>query len=215
MRSYFSSHHLWAARYFVVRAIEVEARQKDIPRFDLEQRAFVTGAILSSVAFLEAAINEVLKDVADGHESYISPIAPTASAEIKAFWESAGNGARLSGPVLDRYQAVLRFCGEAEFSKGQAPYQDADSVTKLRNELIHYMPETLGGENQHKLGQRLSKSFPTNPLLVGSGNPYFPDHCLGSPCADWAVNSVRAFADSFFNKIGVSPNYMRVNFPAV
>lgn len=87
MRVYFSSYHLWAARRFVALARAVEGRpDEELPRFDIEQRAYVTNAILSAVAFLEAAINEIIKDVVDQHESYISPIPADVRTLIQAFW---------------------------------------------------------------------------------------------------------------------------------
>ena len=40
---------------------------KDAPIFDMEHRALVTSAVFAAVAFVEAAVNEVLKDAEDRH----------------------------------------------------------------------------------------------------------------------------------------------------
>ena len=32
---------------------------------------------------------------------------------------------------------------------------------------------------------------------------FFPDRCLGYGCAKWAIVSARAFADEFYNRMGV------------
>jgi hypothetical protein len=58
---------------------------------------------------------------------------------------------------------------------------------------------------------------PEIPLLKGAGNPYFPDHCLGSGCAQWAVTSAKAFADAYFAMLQINPNYARLynTWPAV
>jgi hypothetical protein len=212
MRSYFSSHHLWAAQSFAARAGEIERGPGEIPRFDIAQRAFVTGAVLSAAAFLEAAINELCQDVADGEDSYVGPLDEDSKKLIKAFWDLTEERNRSPFSILDKYQIVLTFCRREQFSAGVQPYQDADLAIRLRNELMHYKPETLGGDAQHKFLKQLSSKFVENPLIVGSGNPYFPDKCLGSPCAAWAVQSAKALADEFFTRIDVTPNYMRAKF---
>jgi hypothetical protein len=158
---------------------------------------------------MEAAINEIIKDVVDQHEPYISPIPAGARTLIQAFWELTEQKNRSSLSILDKYQIVLAFCGKGRFQTSTLPYQDADLVIKLRNELMHYKPETFGGEAEHKFLKLLSSKFPRNPLLKGSRNPYFPDHCLGSPCAAWVVVSTTAFADEFFKTLAISPNYLR------
>ena len=70
MRSYLSTHHLWSAQIFtnLAKAIEDEYEALDKRSgFDEHHRAYTLGAITCSAAFLEAAINEVYQDVADGH----------------------------------------------------------------------------------------------------------------------------------------------------
>jgi hypothetical protein len=70
----------------------------------------------------------------------------------------------------------------------------------------------LGGDVEHKLSRQLSGKFDDNTLMRGSGNPWFPDKCLGHGCCAWAVRSVIAFADDFFGRIGVEPNYQKITF---
>jgi hypothetical protein len=98
------------------------------------------------------------------------------------------------------------------FERDKQPYQNVYLLIRLRNELIHYTPKTLGGSDKHELEIQLKGKFPTNRLMEGSGNPFFPDHCLGGGCAEWALNSSKRFVDEFFLKIGVTPNYQRVDF---
>lgn len=212
MRVYFSSYHLWAAQRFAQRAADIERAHGAKPRFDIEHRAYVTSAILSAVAFLEAAINELFKDVVDGHESYISPVDQDSRKLIRVFWELTEERNRSPFSILDKYQIVLTLCRRDQFQADGQPYQDADLTIKLRNELMHYKPETYGGETQHKFFKQLPGKFSENPLMAGSGNPYFPDKCLGSPCANWAVQATKALADEFFQRLGISPNYQRVTF---
>jgi hypothetical protein len=48
--------------------------------------------------------------------------------------------------------------------------------------------------------------------MADSGNPYFPDKCLGSGHATWAAHLVKKLADEFFQGLSISPNYQRVRF---
>jgi len=65
MRVYFSSYHLWAAEHFMGLASDIEAAHQGQSKFNIKHRTYVTGAVFASVAFLEAAINELFKDAAD------------------------------------------------------------------------------------------------------------------------------------------------------
>ena len=212
MRVYFSSYHLWAAEHFVKLASDIENSPGERPRFDIQHRAYVTSAIFSAVAFLEAAINELCEDVVDGHVSYIAPIDKDARKLITVFWRLTEGRNRSPFSILDKYQIILTSCRKDQFATGAQPYQDADLVIKLRNVLMHYKPQTYGGEVQHKFIKQLAGKFPENPLMAGSSNPYFPDKCLGSGCAGWAIRSTRKLADEFFEKLGITPNYQRVKF---
>ncbi|XHX78612.1 MAG: hypothetical protein RBJ76_01375 [Stenomitos frigidus ULC029] len=214
VRAYFSSSHLWAAKHFVQLAAELENSNGVGSGIDIQHRAYVINAVLSSVAFLEAAINELCKDVFDRHESYIAPISEEARVHISAMWENTEEKKRFE-PILKKYQRVLSHCEKDQFNKNEQPYQNARLAIELRNGLMHYKPESYGGyqaefqnfSDQHLLTQQLRSKFIENPLVLNSGNPYFPDKCLGSPCADWAIRSVKSLTDAFFLELGVKPHY--------
>jgi hypothetical protein len=206
MRVYFSSYHRWAMDYFAKRATETE-KTDTAERFDIQQRAYVTGAVFSSVAFLEAAVNEFCKDAAEGESAALAVLSPNSRQNLKEFWSN-----ERKFPILAKYQKVLTLCGKNEFPKDRNPYQNAGLVIKLRNELTHYKPGTYGGTVQHDFKKQFKGRFEENPLMVESKNPYFPDKCLGSPCAHWAAKTAQAVADAFFEKIGYTPNYLRLKF---
>lgn len=210
MRTYFSSHHLWAAKHFAKLAGCIEDSADGKSYFNFEHRAYVTAAILCAVAFLEAAINEVFQDAFDEHPSYVGSLNSETRALMKDFWEGTEETKKSATRILDKYQRALCFAGVAKFNKGRSPYQDVSSLVDLRNELVHYKPESLGGDSIHKLGKSLGGKFPENRLMVRSGNPFFPDKCLGKGCANWAVSSSRKFADEFFERVGIEPNYQRL-----
>jgi hypothetical protein len=212
MRAYYSSYHLWAARHFSVLARNIETGGTERPRFDIRHRVYVTSSIFSAVGFLEAAINELYQDVADAHESYVASLDGDSKRIMSEFWDLTEGRNRSPFSLLDKYQIALTLLRKQQFELDQRPYQDAALVVKLRNELVHYKPKSLGGDAPHTLSRQLGGKFDDNALMSGSGNPWFPDKCLGHGCAEWSVRSVIAFADEFFGRIGVQPNYQRVQF---
>lgn len=209
MRAYFSSYHLWAAEHFAHLAQETES-QPGGPDFDIQSRAYVTNSILSAVAFLEAAINEVYDDLADEHESYVALLSDTTKRLLNGLWSGDENVERWR--VLEKYRVALLCAGKPAFDKGGQPHQAAALLVRLRNRLIHARPKTRESADLDNLDLALRASFQPHRRMASSANPYFPDKCLGAGCAEWAVLSARKFADEFFSRLGIQPNYQRVNF---
>jgi len=107
MRVYYSSYHLWATEHFSYLAAEIEDAHVGPKRLDVRHRAYVTGSLLSSVAFLEATVNELFQDAADRHEPYLSALTADQTRAMAAVWR--GNKAKV--PILDKYQLALALCG--------------------------------------------------------------------------------------------------------
>jgi len=210
MRPYFSSRHLWGARHFTQLAQKIERRHTGNKSFfDIELNAYVTNAVLYAVAFLEAAINEIYDDVADEHSGYVDPLSRETKRLLSGLWDRVERW-----PILEKYQAALLCSGIETFDKGQPPYQDAKLLIDLRNQLMHARPKTQYTGEVDKLGKDLMTRFKPSRLMENTANPYFPDHCLGAGCAGWAVVSAQAFADEFFRRVGMQPNYQSAPFGA-
>jgi hypothetical protein len=213
LRAYFSTYHLWAAEHFRDLAKSRETALQGQRTFDMSHRAYATNAVLSSVAYLEAVINELFQDAADGHGSYLQPLPKETHDSLAELWNDIEKGMRSIVSILSKFQLALFCARKPKFEEGQRPYQDVKLLIDLRNALVHYKPTTLGGDTRHRLEAGLQTKFPENSLMRGMGNPYLPDKCLGHGCADWAVRSVRTFADEFCLRLGIVPNYQRVTFP--
>ena len=208
MRAYFSSYHLWAAQHFSQLAEAVEDQPG--PAFNIAHRTYVTNAVFSAVAFLEASINEVFDDIADSHTSYVATLSAETKRLLGGLWVGDETVERWS--VLDKYRVVLLSAGKPVFDKGTQPYQDAKLLLRLRNRLIHARPKTRDTGDIDKLEQSLSGRFESNRHMAKMANPYFPDQCLGAGCANWAVVSARTFSDDFFSRLGIKPNYQQIDF---
>ncbi|ABD10271.1 hypothetical protein ThrDRAFT_01695 [Frankia casuarinae] len=222
LRSYFSSHYLYSAQFFSSEAgrIEVAARERgESPLFDPRHRAFVISSITASCAFLEAMVNELLEDIADGFadgvfSDYVSPLPDNTKRVIAVFWrkEKAGRVETVleKSDVLTKLDMILATAGLPRIDTSRRPWQEVDLVIKIRNALTHYKPQSLGDDDVHYLTKKLQGGdrFQLNPL-VSSGNPYFPDKALGHGCADWAWRSCKQLADEFSDALGIMPNYRR------
>ena len=57
--------------------------------------------------------------------------------------------------------------------------------------------------------RRLRGKFADNALMAGSGNPWWPDHCLGHGSSQWAYESALALANGVSEALGIEPNYRR------
>jgi hypothetical protein len=209
-RTYFSSYHLWAAKKFTEVCGEIEDSLVGKKPFDFEHRAYVTATIISAVAFLEASINEVFQDAFDEQTSYVANLSSETRGLMKDFWGETEGTRKSTARILEKYQCALHFANVDKFNQGKSPYQDVLLVIDLRNELVHYKPKSLGGDSTHRLQNTLKGKFPENRLMAGSGNPFFPDKCLGKGCAKWAVDSSRKFADEFFKRIRIKPHYQHI-----
>jgi hypothetical protein len=203
MRTYFSTYHLWGARHFTRLAAEIEANTP-APHFSMPHRCYVTNAVLSAAAFLDAAINEVFEDIDDSHPSYVDAL----SVEDRSKIASIANKKK-RGPTLAKYQAALDALSQEQFIPHAAPYEDASLVIELRNRLMHFRPETISESDLNDIDAIVFNKFEPNRLMKGQRNPYFPDHCLGGGCAAWAAHSVMAFTDEFFDRVRMKPHYQR------
>lgn len=142
-------------------------------------------------------------------EGYLAPLKPDAVKAMAAIWSGTNEGTSINNP-LEKWQLMLIVSGHEPLDRGAAPYQDAELVRRLRNVIVHFRPEDVpAGDAPHRLRQQLEHKFPENRLMEGSGNPWWPSHCLGHGCAEWAAQSALTFADHVCAELGITPNYQR------
>jgi hypothetical protein len=209
MRNYFSTQLLWLAQHQSALAARLEAAHKGRSVFNMEHRAYVLAGIQAAVGFLEAMINELYQDAADGHgltgEGYLAPLGHQAVMNMAEYWEETG-GRRF---VVSKYNRLLEIVGQDVLHKESDLRESAESLVLLRNAIAHYKSEDVVADIVHGLTHRLEGRFPNNRLMEGSGNPWWPDHCLGYGCAAWAWKTAKALADHVVDGLGISPNYRR------
>jgi hypothetical protein len=123
-------------------------------------------------------------------------------------WDGTDEGFKLK--ALEKWQFLLIFADKPRLDAGASPYQDASLLVTLRNLFAHAKPETVSAGEPNRIERMLRRKFDDNRLMAGSSNPWWPDHCLGHGCADWAISSALALADAVSGELGISPNYDRV-----
>lgn len=80
---------------------------------------------------------------------------------------------------------------------------------KLRNEWIHYEPAWMA---EHEEGaprgiEVLEGHFPSAPSRNKDLGKFSLHDCISHGCAEWGVVSAVEFADQFFRKMGIRPNF--------
>ncbi len=194
----FSKQHLSAAKLFATLAAQIESRAELTGSEWSEHRAYVTGAVVFSTAFLESSINEFFLEALDMNRDNFGGLSDQQIAVLAELWDTVEQQ-----QVLGKYQVALAACGKTRFDKGTDPFQGADGLVKIRNALIHYRPEWDNEQKEHKkLKERLSGRFALNKHGAGL---WFPHQCLGAGCAAWATNQAESFMTDFCQRLGI-PN---------
>jgi len=213
-RHYLSISHLSAATLFSQRATNLEpALTLGDPASNeglREHMACVVTSIMLSVAFLEATINELWADCSEGFD--LARLRDIQSHRVMAaLWDKSP---LKKATMFEKFELALELNAKPELPRGASPYQDVKLLVDLRNALVHYEPETIlsfsnGDKMQatnHAFEKKLRGRFELNSL-TGQGNPFYPDKVLGAGCARWAVASAVAFADAFFETLGLPSMY--------
>src|SRR5687768_2638692 len=109
----FSKQHLRAARYFAGQAAKIEQEQTPVPEgLMVEHRAYVTGAVLLSVAALESSINELYHEVISAETNTLKHFDSRGATLMVTMWDDTEKA-----PILEKYQRALVFAGRAVFEK--------------------------------------------------------------------------------------------------
>ena len=207
VKTNFSSHHMLSAAHFARQSAIIEKNYKDGITDELraEHRAYVTGAIIVSVASLEATINEVFISAID-NDNLFKDFDPSIPKVLSEFW--TWDVVERSS-ILEKYRCVLAVANKEAFDHGNPPYQEVNDLIKLRNALVHYKPEWDTDLKNHKgIENRLKSRFNINPFSHDN-DAFFPKKCLGHGCAEWSVQSVIKFIEDFYNRMGFPPKWSK------
>lgn len=179
----------------------------------------VCSCIMLSVSHLEAYINELLYDVIDEHA--IGDVGEHLSGDqldqLRILADQVLVDKRLMVSIPERYQYFLRFVGVQQFDRGSNPYQSAEILTKVRNDLVHYTPESTISyvrDSTKYSDQKLKKllrsaNLGTNPF-ANTNSPFFPTKCLSFAMCQWATRSALSFSIEFRQRTGITSGLNRL-----
>ena len=202
-RHYLASEHLWAATVNAARCRELEDVLKGHGlATHPTHRACAVSAVMSSVAFLEALVNEIFQDAAENASGRVERLTQQCRVLMKEYWVSADRTS-----LLNKYQMGLLFARGEKMDRGCAPTQDATLLIALRNALVHFGPSWHSDEDPTDLERRLSGKFAKSELLSAHDGSPWPIWALAAAGAEWSVGAARAFADEWVDRMGLARIY--------
>lgn len=214
MSQYFANEHLAAAKFMAESCAqrEQECKQVGITGVDVAARSYALSAIVLSIAFLEAVLNEFLRDAKRfGKDSpYLNGYEQDALNLLLSLLKDSR--IERSQSTLDKYDLTLLCAGKAKLDRGRSPGQDVVALVRARNALVHFEPEIHWEDEVHDLEKAIGKRVAPNPLMVGMG-PWFPHHLLCSSVAQWAWESSVAVAEEWRQSLGLELDYTRRGAP--
>lgn len=211
-RERFAVMHLDHAAYAVRQARWLESEHDPKSAQDanliLPHRSYVCAAIFFSFASLDAAINELFVDAVDGYRHHNRELSDDQVALLADEW---GRVKRRSSSA--RYDEALELLGQPKFDERAEPFLSFDLARKVRNELVHWKPESASGspEIAGTFSEKLEWEFRSRPFELdpfrAAGAEFFPTKLLGAGFATWVFHVCVAFMDEFFIRIGLEPPY--------
>ena|SRR5215217_8831271 len=189
IRSYLSSRNLSAAKFFAQESGGIESTYGSMTLNEIKDEqldrhfSYVVGAIYHTVSFLEALINELFLDTVEYERRHPQPLSADTPDPVHQL--AAATRVRMSqtwpfierASIIDKFVVALSLADKQPFDKGQAPYQAIPVLIGLRNNLVHFKPETRTGDPQkyRKWEKRLKcQRFSLNPWYQETTEPFFP-----------------------------------------
>lgn len=214
LQTYYSIQHVQAAAYLTRRAARVEADLSgDTAPEAVELKAYVSSALFSSVAFLEALANEIFADAIRPEGGHLSALDERDRSMIAGLGET---DSVQKASILSKYDLLLRAAGKSPLPSDCDPHQATATVIRLRNEIVHYKASFFdvgtegmvraGSFHTSKLPQQIKGKFEPRRNTQGLSG----DAWLGHGLAQWSVRTTVAYADAVFAALGVVPYYDHV-----
>jgi len=164
-----------------------------------EDMANACGAVVLSVAFLEATINEFFQRFFYDFDKL--NIDKSQLVDLKSEWESGEKNKILFSNLEDKYveYAYERILNK-KLDKNTKLWDNFKKLILLRNSLVHFKAKwqnELSGKDKEYEIEDLGKRFKKNPFMEGSGNRHFPKRLLNAECAVWSINVSTKFRTVF------------------
>lgn len=214
MKTYYSIQHVQAAAYLTRQAERIESNLTNDTEADaVALKAYVSSALFSSVAFLEALANEIYADAIQPDGGHLSQLDERSRKMIASLGET---DSIQKSPILAKYDLILKAAGMSALSRDREPYQAVAIIIRLRNEIVHYKASffDVGSDEMVRAGSFHTSKLPN--LIKGKFAPrksargISGDSWLGHGLAEWSVTSAIAYADAIFSALNINPYFDHV-----
>lgn len=199
-RSNFSVQHIMAAARFsrLCYQVEKEHMGEKLGSFYDEIISYTTAAVFSSVASLEANVNEIFADVLDNSLS----IGTYDQTFLKEFWRVVEEKS-----IIEKYKLLYSMKNNDKLNTGGYVYHAVDTLIKSRNVLVHFKPEWQDRQVVHdRIGKQLLGKFQMSPFIIETA-PVFPVRCMTHGFAEWAVVSTIDYVKWFADLLNIPYRY--------
>lgn len=201
--SNFAWAHMRAASIFRDQAAGVESEHAKTPTNDAYEhhRSYVSGAIMSATASLEALINELFIDPHIGLREHFPDF------DTK-FWGDANNRGIEGKTILAKYQFALNVLGLSPLSVDGQAYVAAEGLIGLRNSLVHFKPNWDSDRPQTMaLRKKLEGRYSASPWSTPTDD-FVAKQSMSADCARWAVRSALGLMRAFHERSGLASEKM-------
>ena len=199
----FVGQHLEASAMFVrrLRAIEDTNPSQIDDTTRCEHRGLACSVVLQSAAALETESHEIC---VYGPGSWLGSNGTDIHAlrRLQPFAEIVDDQ-----DTVSRFQLILQLLEMPALDRGREPFQSTSLVVRLRNEIAHYKSRSGAEMASGKLYSALESLHHKPPPFTDASMNFFPHRCLSADCAAWALTSVVAFLDKFYQCLGVPSRF--------
>ncbi|RZH67190.1 hypothetical protein [Natrinema altunense] len=225
MKTHFSHIHFESA---VTLFEDAERLEQDYKDDDLDSRfngiadartahdGYVVSSIVSSMCFLDSVVNEFydeLKSSADawkaGEEPFLNLNSEEEVYNLIVRLQDVERRDFEYRPTLKKYQLLLTYVGKDIYDKGRSLYQSADTVSRVRNNLVHFEPSWHSSEEPLDLPGNLPTDLNRNPFYeVENKNPV---SYLSADVARWCISATGKFVIDFYDRMGMGDSAIVYN----
>ena len=189
-----------AARDTLVSKIEAMHDPKELGQ---PAMSLCVAVVTSATSYIECMINEYWNSILNnGRYSW------GVEDLVKRRFRSVADAMdwKRKHAILEKYELAVSLSDKAPLDKGALPYQDAETLIALRNELVHYEPRSIEYEKGERTTaiSKLEKRLASR-VSIGkerSERAPFPHKYLNAQCARWSAEASQTFVDTFLDRVG-------------
>jgi len=204
IQTYLSIHHAKSAAHFA-RAAKAIINENSSSKSEIGTN--VGASILSSVAYLEASINELFSEAEKDSNKWLLNVDERSKKLLKTL-STIESIDRAS--ILEKYDIFLVAAGFEPIPKGDNVSQNVKSVISLRNNITHYKASWLdsGSKELMRKGSSYKGEYwqNLNKLIYGRDFGDKPHCWQQANYAEWALKSSIDFVDTVFKTLGSKSN---------